>query len=145
MNRASGNTKIVGRVSRYRSALMARIRGKGSKPEMVVRKEAHALGYRFRLHQRELPGRPDLTFPKLRKIIFVNGCFWHRHKGCLRATTPKTRAKFWRAKFAANVRRDRQVLSSLRRLGWKVLVVWECQTFEREPLTRRLDRFLGSK
>lgn len=89
-----------------RGEIMSRIRSKGTKPEMIVRRLAHGLGYRFRLHRKDLPGSPDLTFPRLRKIIFVNGCFWHHHRGCRAATTPVTRADFWTAKFEANRARD---------------------------------------
>lgn len=126
-----------------RSELMRRVRGKHTKPERAVRRVAHALGYRFRLHRRDLPGTPDLVFPRLGRAIFVHGCFWHRHEGCARTTTPKTRAAYWREKFEQNMRRDRRNLAALRRLGWEVLVVWECQTFERTELLARLSRFLG--
>ena len=125
-----------------RSELMRRVRGKNTTPERAVRRVAHALGYRFRLHRRDLPGTPDLVFPRLRRAIFVHGCFWHRHEGCARTTTPKTRAAYWREKFEQNTRRDRRNLAALRRLGWSVLVVWECQTFERTELLAKLSRFL---
>ena len=125
-----------------RSELMRRVRGKDTKPERAVRRVAHALGYRFRLHRRDLPGTPDLVFPRLGRAIFVHGCFWHRHEGCARTTTPKTRAAYWREKFEQNIRRDRRNVAALRRLGWEVLVVWECQTFERTELLARLSRFL---
>ena len=125
-----------------RSELMRRVRGKNTTPERAVRRVAHALGYRFRLHRRDLPGTPDLVFPRLRRAIFVHGCFWHRHEGCPRTTTPKTRAEYWREKFEQNMRRDRRNLAALRRLGWSVLVVWECQTFEQTELLARLSRFL---
>jgi DNA mismatch endonuclease (patch repair protein) len=109
-----------------RSENMRRVRSHDTVPEILVRKIAHRLGYRFRLHRRDLPGSPDLVFPKHNKIIFVHGCFWHRHPGCIRTTTPGTRAQFWRRKFAENQKRDRRVSGRLRQLGWKVLVVWEC-------------------
>ena len=131
-----------GAVDRARSELMRRVRGKDTTPERAVRRVAHALGYRFRLHRRDLPGTPDLVFPRLRRAIFVHGCFWHRHEGCARTTTPKTRAAYWREKFEQNIRRDRRNLAALRRLGWSVLVVWECQTFERTELLAKLSRFL---
>ena len=127
-----------------RSELMRRVRGKHTTPERAVRRVAHALGYRFRLHRRDLPGTPDLVFPRLRRAIFVHGCFWHRHEGCARTTTPKTRAAYWREKFEQNVHRDRRNLAALRDLGWEVLVVWECQTFERAELLARLSRFLNA-
>lgn len=122
---------------------MRRIRAKDTGPERAVRGAAHSLGYRFRLHRRNLPGTPDLTFARLRKVIFVHGCFWHRHPGCPRTTTPKTRAAYWRDKFARNVQRDRQNAMKLRALGWKLLVVWECETFDRTALLETLSRFLG--
>lgn len=126
-----------------RSALMSKIRAKDTKPEMIVRRLAHSLGYRFRLHRRDLPGSPDLIFPSRKKAIFVHGCFWHRHC-CGRAYAPKTRAGFWKRKFLANVARDRWAKRALRRAGWKVLVIWECQTLSGESLLRRLARFLDS-
>lgn len=128
-----------------RSALMARVRTQHSKPEIVVRRVAHALGYRFRLHPRNLPGTPDLVFPRLRKAIFVHGCFWHRHPRCVRTTTPKTRAAFWATKFADNVRRDLRTRRRLKAAGWDVLVVWECETFDPEVLSTRLTQFLSSR
>jgi DNA mismatch endonuclease (patch repair protein) len=138
----SGKLLAGATVDPQRSALMARVRGKDSKPEIVVRRSAHALGYRFRLHRRNLPGTPDLVFPRLRKAIFVHGCFWHRHRGCSRTTTPKTRAAFWAEKFADNIKRDARTRRQLRAAGWDVLVVWECETFDRRALTRRLAAFL---
>lgn len=125
-----------------RSALMARVRDKHSKPEMVVRRIAHSLGYRFRLHRRDLPGSPDLVFSSRQKVIFVHGCFWHRHKGCARTTSPKTRGKYWAAKFDQNVRRDRDKTRQLKALGWEVAVVWECETFNVSSLRDKLARFL---
>jgi DNA mismatch endonuclease, patch repair protein len=121
---------------------MARVRGKHSTPELVVRSAAHRLGYRFRLHRRDLPGTPDLVFPGLRKAILVHGCFWHRHPNCARTTTPKTRALFWAQKFADNITRDLRVQRRLRRAGWKVLVIWECETFDLDSLEERLAAFL---
>jgi DNA mismatch endonuclease, patch repair protein len=127
-----------------RSALMSRIRGRNTRPELIVRRLAHSLGYRFRLHQRRLPGSPDIVFPRLRMVIFVHGCFWHRH-GCGRAFTPKTRPKFWEQKFAANVSRDRRARIALRHQGWDVLVIWECQMISPGRLLLRLGRFLGGR
>lgn len=125
-----------------RSALMRRIRAKDTTPERAVRRAAHSLGYRFRLHRRNLPGTPDLTFPGLRKVIFVHGCFWHRHFGCPRTTTPKTRASYWHEKFEKNVERDRRNAAALRARGWEVLVIWECETFDQTELLATLCRFL---
>jgi DNA mismatch endonuclease (patch repair protein) len=113
-------------------------------PEMVVRRLVHALGYRFRLNNRRLPGQPDLVLPRLGKAIFVHGCFWHRHACEAGQSTPASRVDYWQAKFTRNVLRDRSNLRKLRRSGWSVLVVWECQTGlrKREALERRLARFL---
>lgn len=109
-----------------RSRMMAGIRGKNTKPELRLRRSLHAMGFRYRLHARGLPGRPDLVLPKYRAVIFVHGCFWHRHEGCRFASTPSTRPEFWTAKFAANVARDDAVRSRLLQCGWRVATVWEC-------------------
>lgn len=124
-----------------RSALMARVRDKHSKPELVVRRMAHSMGFRFRLHRKDLPGTPDLVFPKSRKAIFVHGCFWHRHKGCSRTTSPKTRSHYWADKFETNIKRDAIKEGNLRALGWDVLVIWECQTFNIGKLAKRIAEF----
>lgn len=128
-----------------RSALMSRIRGKDTKPELAVRHLAHSMGYRFRLHRRDLPGKPDLVFPRLRKVVFVHGCFWHQHSGCRYAYQPKSRIEFWRAKFLANKRRDRAALIALNDLGWDTLVVWECETSDTRSLERELVAFLKKR
>lgn len=109
-----------------RSRMMAGIRGKDTGPELALRKSLHARGFRYRLHARGLPGRPDIVMPKHRAVIFVHGCFWHRHAHCRFATTPLTRAGFWEAKFDANVARDERVRTKLLAAGWRVAVVWEC-------------------
>lgn len=109
-----------------RSKMMASIRRRNTKPEMVVRQELHARGLRFRLDVRSLPGSPDIVLPKWRTTIFVHGCFWHRHAGCKYTSTPATRPNFWQAKFEANVRRDRSNEIALIEMGWKVAIVWEC-------------------
>jgi DNA mismatch endonuclease, patch repair protein len=124
---------------------MARIRGKDTAPERAVRSLVHGLGYRFRLHGRDLPGRPDLVLPRLATVIFVHGCFWHRHQGCRFTTTPSTRARFWQDKFSRNVARDRRTAAALRRLGWSVITVWECQLRRPDRLRARLQRFLGQR
>lgn len=111
-----------------RSWLMSRVPGKNTTPEVRVRKAAHALGLRFRLHRRDLPGTPDLVFPKRWIALFVHGCFWHRHPGCRKASDPGTRHEYWGDKFRSNIARDRRVNSELRALGWRVVVVWECET-----------------
>ena len=107
---------------------MSRIRGKDTKPELRVRSQLHRMGYRFRLHRKDLPGRPDIVLPKYDTVIFVHGCFWHRHKGCRACYTPKTRPEFWKKKFGGNIRRDRTNINLLRKQGWKVLIIWECET-----------------
>ena len=109
-----------------RSERMSRIRGKHTRPEVTLRKALHSLGMRYRLHGASLPGRPDLVFPKYKTIVFVHGCFWHRHPGCNIATTPKSNTDFWQDKFQKNVTRDIKVTQALESLGWRVLVVWEC-------------------
>lgn len=111
-----------------RSALMSRIRGRDTAPELRVRRALHAMGYRFRLQRRDLPGTPDIVLPRHRIALFVHGCFWHRHPGCRSATTPRTRANFWQAKFAANVWRDASAANELRAAGWRVVTIWECET-----------------
>ena len=121
---------------------MARIGSADTSPELTVRRLLHRLGYRFRLHRRSLPGTPDICFPGRRKAIFVHGCFWHRHEGCRRTTTPRTRTSFWKDKFQKNVVRDRTNLRDLNQLGWSVMVVWECETADREELAARLAEFL---
>jgi len=126
-----------------RSRIMSRIRSKDTKPEMLVRSAAHALGYRYRLHRKDLPGKPDLTFPSRRAIVFVNGCFWHRHECDSGRRTPKTNAEFWRTKFERNVERDGRNVAELKAMGWRVMTVWECDLEDPEALDRRLIEFLG--
>jgi DNA mismatch endonuclease (patch repair protein) len=128
-----------------RSWNMSRIRGKDTKPEKIVRSILHRLGYRFRLHKANLPGRPDVVLAKHQTIVFVHGCFWHRHKGCKDATMPKTRREWWQAKLEGNAARDRRNQSALRRAGWRALTVWECETEKPEKLTLRLERLLTDK
>ena len=121
---------------------MSRIRGKDTKPELIVRRLVHGLGYRYRLHDRRLPGRPDLVFPGRRKVIFVHGCFWHRHDCRFGRVTPSTRRQFWMEKLEANKIRDTKNRRALRRLGWHVLVVWECQVAGSVRIAERVARFL---
>ena len=125
-----------------RSALMRKVRRRDTGPEMIVRRLLHHEGYRFRLHAGDLPGRPDIVFRGRRKVIFVHGCFWHRHEGCSRTTTPKTRREFWAEKFAANRKRDATAVSCLKQAGWEVAVVWECETEDGDGLKERLVAFL---
>ena len=126
-----------------RSALMSRIRGANTKPELAVRRALHAHGYRFRLHGRGLPGRPDLVFRRRRVVVFVHGCFWHRHDGCAKSRLPKSRAEYWRAKFETNVERDERNVRALAAEGWRVFVAWECEVERDETLLDRLTSFLG--
>ncbi|PSH56312.1 very short patch repair endonuclease [Phyllobacterium sophorae] len=109
-----------------RSRMMAGIRGRDTRPELALRHALHALGLRYRLHGRNLPGKPDLVFPKRRAVVFVHGCFWHRHQGCRFATTPATRPEFWSKKFEDNLQRDRRILTTLQQSDWRIAVVWEC-------------------
>lgn len=126
-----------------RSALMARIGGRNTAPEMIVRKLLHSLGYRFRLYRRDLPGTPDIVFSSRRKVVFVNGCFWHAH-GCRIGRPPKSRPEFWGPKLERNRSKDKRNVAALRRAGWSVLTVWQCQTRAQEGLERRLKSFLGA-
>lgn len=130
-----------------RSRIMKAIRSKNTKPELAVRKVVHRLGYRYRLHIADLPGKPDLVFAARKKVIFVNGCFWHRHPSprCANARWPQTNVQYWKRKLARNVERDLLNLSLLRNSGWKALVVWECEVKNELRLAKRLARFLGPK
>ncbi len=121
-----------------RSFNMSRIRGKDTKPEMIVRRACHALGLRFRLHRKDLPGKPDLVFPKHKTVIFVHGCFWHSHDCRYGRVVPKTNAEFWREKRAATVERDRRKTAQLEAAGWRVLEYWECETKKPEELIDRI-------
>jgi DNA mismatch endonuclease (patch repair protein) len=125
-----------------RSRMMAGIRGKDTKPEIVVRRLLYKMGYRFRLHRKDLPGTPDIVFPGRKALIFVLGCFWHQHAGCQFAAVPATRRPFWENKLAGNVSRDRRVVAALRRAGWRVAIIWECQTRRALVMENRLRRFL---
>lgn len=124
--------------SHKRSSLMRAVRQKGSSPEMVVRTVVHALGARFRLHKKGLPGTPDLVLPGRRLAIFVHGCFWHRHEGCKYSSTPKSNVSFWVTKFQANVERDQRKELELVALGWRVLTIWECETKDIDALRVKL-------
>lgn len=124
---------------------MASVRSKHTKPELIVRSMLHAMGYRYRLHRRDLPGRPDIVFPTRQKVIDVRGCFWHRHPdpACRNAVLPRTRADFWSEKLTSNVARDGRNVQSLLDMGWDTLVLWECQLSDTVALARRLTDFLG--
>lgn len=125
--------------STQRKYCMSRIRGKNTKPEILVRKGLHARGFRFRLHNKKLPGSPDIVLPKYGVAIMVNGCFWHGHKGCRYATKPKTNVEFWETKIARNLHRDEVTNAHLEALGWHVITVWECELREKSILASRLD------
>ncbi len=125
-----------------RSRIMARVKSKGMKPEMRVRRLLHRLGFRYRLHRADLPGRPDLVFPSRRKVIFVNGCFWHRHDGCPRVRIPTTNREYWIAKLDRNHARDAHNIALLQEQGWAVLTVWECQLRDLPATAERLVAFL---
>ena len=126
-----------------RSRIMSRIRGKDTRPEIVVRQFLHANGYRFRLHRKDLPGTPDIVLPKYHTVVFVHGCFWHRHEGCRYTSTPTTNREFWEQKFEANKWRDERDIRLLEDMGWKVLVIWECEvkqgTFQERLLMELLN------
>lgn len=131
-----------------RSRMMSGIRGKNTKPEIVVRKALFAEGFRFRLHRRDLPGAPDIVLPRWRVVIFVHGCFWHRHHGCRYAKIPATRPVFWREKLDGNAQRDKRAIKMLLESGWRVLVVWECAVRDNktpENLQDALSNWIGSK
>lgn len=127
-----------------RSAVMRAVKSRDSKAEMTVRRAAHALGYRFRLHRSDLPGTPDLVFPGRRTALFVNGCFWHGHDCPRGARAPKTNAEYWRAKIARNVARDARVEAELGALGWRAETIWECELKDAAALDERLRRCLGT-
>lgn len=129
--------------SETRSRIMSNIHGKDTVPEMAVRRLIHGMGYRYRLHDRSLPGSPDLVFRSRKKAIFVNGCFWHHHHGCRLATVPKSNVDYWKEKFRMNAKRDRETIDRLESLGWKVLVIWQCEIGDVGELKRKIIEFLG--
>jgi DNA mismatch endonuclease (patch repair protein) len=122
---------------------MSRVRGKNTSPEMRVRRAAHAMGLRFRVHRKDLPGKPDLVFAKHKVAMFVHGCFWHRHSGCAKASIPKSRTEFWQRKFDTNVARDERVQAELQALGWRVVTLWQCETKSDDELRSKLNRIFG--
>jgi DNA mismatch endonuclease (patch repair protein) len=122
-----------------RSWNMGQVASKNTKPELIVRSVLHRQGYRFRLHKKELPGKPDIVLPRFKTVIFVHGCFWHRHTNCPDATTPKTRTDFWLKKFSDNTARDAKNQTELVNFGWKVIIVWECETMNLDKLAIRLN------
>ena len=126
-----------------RSANMRAIRSKGMRPELAVRSLVHKLGYRFRLHRKDLPGKPDLVFPSRRKVIFVHGCFWHWHQGCKAAHVPKTNLEYWLPKLGRNQARDARNIAALSADGWKSLIIWECELRNAAAVLKTVKRFLG--
>lgn len=127
-----------------RSANMSRIHSKDMKPEMIVRRLIFAMGYRYRLHARDLPGKPDIIFRKNKKIIMVHGCFWHQHPSCREGHIPKTRQDYWIPKLQGNVLRDKENIEALTALGWDILIIWECETNDIPQLRDKLQQFLST-
>ncbi len=125
-----------------RSWIMSRVKGKDTKPEILVRSFLFKMGFRFRLHRNDLPGTPDIILPRHRKIIFVHGCFWHGHKNCTRSKRPAANKNFWKEKLNSNIERDQKNYKDLKNLGWEVLVIWECETKNSEKLLEKLERFM---
>ena len=126
----------------HRSWNMSRIKGRNTKPEVRVRSLLHQMGYRFRLHRKDLPGKPDIALPKHQTVVFVHGCFWHRHPDCQYAYTPQSRVRFWKKKFKRNVERHTEVEEQLTQLGWRVVVVWECETKDVGSLWQLLEEVM---
>ena len=125
-----------------RSEIMSKVRSQSTGPEIIVRKYLHSLGFRFRLHSKKLPGTPDIVLRKYQSVIFVHGCFWHHHKGCRRSKMPSSNMEFWDTKISTNIRRDKRNTSKLKQLGWRVLIIWECET-KNEALAVKLPRFFS--
>jgi DNA mismatch endonuclease, patch repair protein len=134
----TGFAKIAKLTSEHRSWNMGRISSGNTKPELAVRSLLHKMGYRFRLHRKDLPGKPDIILPKHKAVVFVHGCFWHRHDACQYAYTPKSRVTFWEKKFKGNIERDNRNKVALEYLGWKVIVIWECELSDLETLSNKL-------
>jgi DNA mismatch endonuclease (patch repair protein) len=124
-----------------RSRVMSAVRGKDTTPELIVRRLLHAMGFRFRLHRKDLPGKPDIVLPKYQTCIFVHGCFWHQHPRCKRASRPASNIKFWDAKLLGNIERDKRNYRALKKLGWRIMVIWECKTKNSEVLQQKITRF----
>jgi DNA mismatch endonuclease (patch repair protein) len=142
VKRIRSSRKVRPKVDPQLSEHMRKIRSTNTRPEIAARKAAQQLGARFRLHARKLPGRPDLVFPDQKKVIFVNGCFWHQHPGCKLRSTPQCNLQYWLPKFARTRARDRENRSALKKLGWKQLVLWECQTRDGSRLLNKVAAFL---
>ena len=123
---------------------MSRVRSKSSKPEMRLRRLVHGMGFRYRLHVKDLPGKPDMVFPARNAVVFMHSCFWHRHRRCKLARLPKSRIDFWETKLEANRKRDKVQQRKLKKLGWRVLIVWECELRDAERVSRRVEEFLNA-
>ena len=132
------SSEVIHKVSEQRSRNMSAIKSKNTKPEIKVRKILHSMGYRFRLHSKDLPGSPDIVLPKYKTVIFVHGCFWHRHENCKYASTPKTRKDFWNKKFTENINRDSEIQEKIKILDWRSVVIWECETKNIENLRDKI-------
>ena len=132
------SSEVIHKVSEQRSRNMSAIKSKNTKPEIKVRKVLHSMGYRFRLHSKDLPGSPDIVLPKYKTVIFVHGCFWHRHQNCKYASTPKTRQEFWNKKFNENINRDKINQENLSSKGWKIIILWECEINDKDFDLNRL-------
>ena len=132
------SSEVIHKVSEQRSRNMSAIKSKNTKPEIKVRKVLHSMGYRFRLHAKDLPGSPDIVLPKYKTVIFVHGCFWHRHENCKYASTPKTRKELWNKKFTENKKRDSEIQDKIKNLDWRSVVIWECETKNIENLRDKI-------
>tara|TARA_B100000674_G_scaffold410126_1_gene357831 strand:+ start:97 stop:519 length:423 start_codon:yes stop_codon:yes gene_type:complete len=137
--------EVLHKVTDQRSKNMSAIKSKNTKPEIAVRKLLHSMGYRFRLHSKDLPGSPDIVLPKYKTVIFVHGCFWHRHDNCKYASTPKTRQEFWNKKFTTNIDRDLVIQNKIKNLNWRSIVIWECETKNMENLRYKIIDVLVNK
>ena len=124
---------------------MGKVKGKNTKPELIVRSMLHKMGYRFRLYRKDLPGNPDIILPKLKKVIFVNGCFWHGHENCKRSKRPTTNSDFWNEKLNKNIHRDKKNIEELNNKGWNSLMVWTCEIKDEKKLKQKLNDFLEEK
>ena len=132
------SSEVIHKVTEQRSRNMSAIKSKNTKPEIKVRKVLHSMGYRFRLHSKDLPGSPDIVLPKYKTVIFVHGCFWHRHENCKYASTPKIRQEFWHKKFKTNIERDLEIQDKIKNLDWRSVVIWECETKNIENLRDKI-------
>lgn len=128
-----------------RSRVMAKVKNKNTKPELLVRSLLHRMGYRFRIHRKDIPGKPDITLPKYKAVIFVHGCFWHGHEGCPNAKRPQSNLEFWDEKLNENIDRDKKTICELERMGWRVLVIWTCEINDVDTLSQRIENFMKNQ